>query len=279
MEKTTPWEKFNETLNTTESLIKKIKTQQINSKKEVALIREFVFVYFRELRPAILNKSIDPKPLDSYFENLQFLSSKRSLRSSYIELFKKIRKKFLEIELQKEYVSSNKLPVSKTITSMSAIENKIYETLSRLEPSMANSYMQLLSDIQDNNKFSFKGSVHELREILREVLLKLAPDDEVKNSKGFVLEKDCSKPTMRQKVIFIFNTRGSPKDEKDIALSSLIPIELGEEAIANLTRGIYTSGSTSAHGNETNKESIRGNLIQLKMYLDAILCHLLEINR
>ncbi len=215
--------------------------------------------------------------MDGYFETLQNISSKRSHRSSFTDLIKKIQKKFLELEIQKEYSASDTTPESKKNLKVSNVEIQIYKTLEKIDPAVAASYMQLLMDIDDQNKVSFKGSVHELREVLREVLARLAPDSEVEQSKGFKLDLGCNKPTMRQKVLFIFSQRGSSKDEKDIAIASVTPIELGEDAVAGLARNVYTSSSTSAH--TSSPASIRGHIVQLKMYLDAVLCHLLEINR
>jgi hypothetical protein len=275
-EKVSPWVNFSQVLKKLDVLVKKSKTQHVNSTTELAEIKSFMFVYFRELRPSILGKKLETNILDGYFETLQNLSSKRSHRTSYIDLFKKINKKFLGLEIQKEYSIADPLLENKSSFNVSDVENKIYQTLHKIDPIISASYMQMLIDVNDPNKISFKGTFHELREVLREVLARLALDTEVIQSKDFKLEINCSKPTMRQKVLFIFNQRGSSKDEKDIAIASVTPIEVGDNAVAGLTRNVYESGSTSAH---TSTASVRGHVVQLKMYLDAILCHLLEINR
>lgn len=275
--KENPWVNFSQILRKLDILLKKSRTLHVNSANELKEIKNFMFLYFRELRPLMLEKKLETETMDGYFEVLQNISSKRSLRSGYIDLLKKVQKKFLELELQNEYSIPNAKSGSAKKFIISSVENKIHQTLNRIDPTIAASYMQLLVDINEENKISFKGTVHELREVLREVLARLAPDNEVEQSKGFKLEDKCTKPTMRQKVLFIFNQRGSSKDEKDIAVASITPIELGEDAVAGLARTVYTSGSTSAHTSSVS--SIRGHVVQLKMYLDAVLCHLLEINR
>lgn len=272
-----PWVNFSQTLKRLDILLKKSRTLHVNSANELREIKNFMFLYFRELRPLILGKNLETAAMDGYFEILQNISSKRSSRSGYIDLLKKVQKKFLELELQNEYSTPDAKSEPIKNFTISSVETKIYQTLDKIDPTIAASYMQLLIDVNEDNKTSFKGTVHELREVLREVLARLAPDNEVEESKGFKLEDKCSKPTMKQKVLFIFNQRGSSKDEKDIAVASVIPIELGEDAVAGLARTVYTSGSTSAHTSSVS--SIRGHIIQLKMYLDAVLCHLLEINR
>jgi hypothetical protein len=275
--KENPWVNFDQTLKRLDILLKKSRTLHVNSANELKEIKNFMFLYFRELRPLILRKNLETTTMDGYFEVLQNNSAKRSFRSNYVDLFKKIQKKFLELELQNEYSTPDAKGEQVKNSTISSVENKIHQTLSKIDSTIAASYMQLLMDINDESKISFKGTVHELREVLREVLARLAPDNEAEKSKGFKLEDKCIKPTMKQKVLFIFNQRGSSKDEKDIALASVTPIELGENAVAGLARTVYTSGSTSAHTSSVS--SIRGHIIQLKMYLDAVLCHLLEINR
>jgi hypothetical protein len=242
-DKDSPWVNFPRSLKKLDILIKKSSTQHVNSVDELAEIKNFLFYYFREFRPCVLEKKLETVVLDGYFETLQTLSSKRSFRLSYIDLFKKIHKKFLELEIQKEYTASDD-NFQKQVLVVSDVENKIYITLGKIDPAIAASYMQLLVDINDQSKVSFKGTVHELREVLREVLARLAPDMAVEQEKGFKLEPDCNKPTMRQKVLFIFKQRGASKDEKDIALASITPIELGENAVAGLTRTVYTSRRT-----------------------------------
>ena len=74
---------------------------------------------------------------------------------------------------------------------------------------------QLLSalelDLRSPNRMSYRGPATDLRECLREVLDHLAPDDAVTSGSGFVLEKDRTSPTMKQKVRFILRSRGLGK--------------------------------------------------------------------
>jgi len=61
-------------------------------------------------------------------------------------------------------------------------------------PSAALSYRQALVDISDIRRQSFRGPAAELRAAMREVVDKLAPDEDVMVADGFKLEKDRTEP-------------------------------------------------------------------------------------
>ena len=127
-------------------------------------------------------------------------------------------------------------------------------------PSIA-SYERALRDItQAGTRISWRGTAAELRETLREVLNHLAPDEQVMASPGFQPEEGQSKPTQKQKVMFILKARGS---------SSLVI----NGAVASLTRSTYQTASASTHVGADAKE-----IKNIKRYIDALLAELLEIS-
>ena len=133
---------------------------------------------------------------------------------------------------------------------------------------MALSYQQVLIDISEQ-RLSYKGTAAEQREILREVLDYLAPDSEVIALPGFKLEKDRTVPTMKQKVRFILKKRNKSQSAIEVPENATLIIE---ESIAKLARATYNRGSLSTH-TETEKNEV----LNLKRYLDSVLCELLEI--
>jgi hypothetical protein len=116
---------------------------------------------------------------------------------------------------------------------------------------------------------SFRGAAHELREAVREVLDQLAPDEKVINAPGFKFEKDRTKPTMKQKVRFIF------KNQQRSSTASG-PAEIAADGIAEITasmaRSTYDRGSISAHTEQTKAE-----VLKVKRYVDAVLHDILEV--
>ena len=79
---------------------------------------------------------------------------------------------------------------------------------------------QLASQFPEHNfipsdRISYKGTIAELREILREVLDYLAPDKEVIATPGFKLEKDRFTPTMKQRVRHVLRSRKKSEASTD----------------------------------------------------------------
>jgi hypothetical protein len=125
-------------------------------------------------------------------------------------------------------------------------------------------------DLADPERVSFRGTAAEMREVFREVLDHLAPDTDVMSKPEFRLEQDCTRPTTKQKVLFILVSRGKPKGAlrapEDTA--SLI-----ENILGSLARSTYERASLSTHVSFPREE-----VLQLKMYVDTMLCELLEIH-
>jgi hypothetical protein len=163
----------------------------------------------------------------------------------------------------------NSIEVAGSPIRHSDTEQKILSALTNRLPSAALSYRQALFDLSDAERVSFRGTAHELREAVREVLDQLAPDEKVLNSVGFKLERDRTKPTMKQKVRFIFRDRkrnpaesGPPEDAADAIA----------ETIASMARSTYERGSMSAHTQRTKEEVLR-----VKRYVEAVLHDILGV--
>lgn len=115
------------------------------------------------------------------------------LKQAYLGHIAELRPYLLEatIDLMKAR-GSPRLVLSET-------ERAIYETLQRMLPAASTSYEQALRDISHGGRVSWRGTATELREVLREVIDHLAPDDQVVGSAGFQLEAGQKQSTQRQK--------------------------------------------------------------------------------
>src|SRR5438105_365824 len=86
-------------------------------------------------------------------------------------------------------------------------ERRIIHTLSSILPTTAASYVQCLIDLGGAPRRSYRGVAHEMREVLRETLDYLAPDRDVMAEANFKLEMGMSKPTQRQKALYVLRKR------------------------------------------------------------------------
>jgi hypothetical protein len=150
-------------------------------------------------------------------------------------------------------------------------ENLIAKTLVRIIPAAAVSYQQVVIDLADVRRRSYRGIAHELREVLRETLNYLAPDTEVMAAPGFRLDEGQEKPTQRQKALHVLRKRNLSREETS---APALTMTLVEELSARITRDAYTRGSKGAHTLSSAAE-----VRQLKMWIDAVLGELLAIHQ
>lgn len=247
--------------------IKTTKTININSKNIKDCSIELSRKYFTTIRPKmelILSDTNIFTVLDAEFQKLVSLAHGNNPRNSYMNVIKNIQIQIRQISILEitQYTTSS--------ISITTNENKIYDTIFSILPSAALSYKQGIIDLQNNeDKISYRGTATEFRESLREVLDHLAPDNEVTSDPNFKLEKDRTKPTMKQKVKYILKSRGKNKTEISTSADS---ISIIEELIGSLTRSIYDRASLSTH-TITSKEEVQ----RIKRYMDIVFLELLEL--
>jgi hypothetical protein len=252
--------------------LRRSKAVNVNTEALRDSAKRIVQAYFRKVRPELIALRIDPKVvgrLDGRMQQLLGLSNGRNKKSTYEACIAGARKDLgvtgalREMALSEQSVASH-APV------LSEIETRILGILDQLDPIAAASYRQALADLSDNTRLSYRGTANELRETLREVLDRLAPDEDVMQQPNFKLEKGQSRPTQKQKVRFILKSRGKGKTAREAPEST---VELIDELTASVARSSYQRTSFSAHAGGGLSE-----LRQLKMYVDTVLAELLEIH-
>jgi hypothetical protein len=90
-------------------------------------------------------------------------------------------------------------------------------------------------------------------------------------SAGFKLETGLNGPTMKQKMRFILRARKVGDAQRQTAEDSVAHLD---ENIAALGRSVYTRGSVDVHTGRARQE-----ILNFKMYADAVLGELLEIHK
>ena len=201
--------------------------------------------------------------VDKLIQKLLSLAAKPSPKEVYRNTLDELDTRFLEalVDLMK---------ARGTTLVLSPTERSILKTLEGMLPPSAASYQQALRDLsQSGGRVSWRGTGTELREVLRDVMDHLAPDDKVMATTGFTLEANQKGPTQRQKVRYILKARKSPSAAINVAEGSLNTVE---ESVAALARSTYQRGSVSTH-TKTGDTEVRN----LKRYVDALLAELLEV--
>src|SRR5580700_4237200 len=173
--------------------------------------------YFREVRQRLLDLGISSSQialLDAEMQQMIEIAAKVTRTATYkgsMRVLDDIRAP-LETAIEIAAITASE-PASGSLT---ATETAILKTLDQVVPTTALSYQQLLQDLNDSARVSYRGTASELREVLRELLDHLAPDAEVMKT-GIKLEQGQTKPTMKQKTVFILKARGVNETQRKTA--------------------------------------------------------------
>jgi hypothetical protein len=260
------WGSFWSNLETLRGDVRSVQGLQVGSNRIREGARSLVQTYFRELKPS-LSESIDTSRLDLDFQQLLRLANSRATKSRYMGVLRRIAREKGDLEVKRE-LQHTAAPFEPAQTP-DRRERAIVQTLESILPQRALSYRQVMLDLNDRSRLSYRGSAHELRDTLRESLDYLAHDRDVIQMPGFKLEDGRTGPTMKQKVKFVMASRGMAKHAVTTATKTA---ELIDELVGSLTRATYDRGSSSAHG-DTDENEVR----QIKQYVEVLLCELLEI--
>lgn len=262
------WDIFAINLKNLEALLRKSKVRLVRSKKEKEAAKQVVQLYFRSLRNELCELFLDTSAIDSDLQKLLGLANQASMRTTYFSLLRAISKKMADLEIQREYKIGEQLGGGVDNLILSDTEKAIIKTLGEIDPDLSLSYEQALMDISSLDRISYHGTANELREILRKVLDKFAPDEAVERFSGFKYEPGLKKPSMRQKAKFILTSRKMTSAQIKSSEESIRVIESQTDAISSLARLTYQAGSSATH-----EKAAKDSIIRLKRYVKDMLTY------
>lgn len=146
--------------------------------------------------------------------------------------------------------------------------DKIYLALHEKSESLANSYAQVKIDIASDDRLSWAGTAHEIREILATLLRILAPDDVVTSQQWYKPEPNTSGPTQKQRVTYILKSRRAGSSENNVVeqITSL------DDMVGNIVRSTYSRASDAAHRFKERQE-----VLKILRYFEAFAYDLLNL--
>jgi hypothetical protein len=227
-------------------------------------------VYFDSVRQSLVEKLGETgalQTLDKQWQAVIRLAHASKTRKVYVEILESLRLQLVELTVA---TLSNPKRATGAVVFISKEEALIAVTLEKILPNAAKAYRQGITDLGDLARVSFRGPACEFRECLREVLDHQAPDAQVMAEPGFKLDSERTGPTTKQKIRFIRRKRRT--SQLDVTEDAVDLIRL-DEAAGALTRSIQVRASGVAHAHH-ERDEVR----QLKRYVDAVLCDLLEIS-
>lgn len=242
--------------------------KQITSRPFKSAVAAFVERYFSSERVGfdVLRCVKLVRTLDAQMQDLLRCTHKNTTKSKYIRLLKQTIASLREIEVTS--VAQPGGPSAKAVPQ--GKEALVVATLRRLRPAAADSFQQGLKDLSSSDRVSWRGTVVEFRESLREVLDQLAPDKDVMSMPGYKHEKDTHGPTMKQKVMFILKSRQAPESKSKPLADNVAVVD---ELVGNMVRSVYQRASKATHVAADRKEASR-----VRDYVLLALSEILEVN-
>jgi hypothetical protein len=233
--------------------------------------KDVVQCYFRLVRQQLIDLGIDfgqIESLDAEMQGIIEIAAKVTRTAIYKKCIKTLEQLRARLEIAIEIAATT--AAAPALSPLGPTESSISKMLNKLIPTTGLSYQQVIQDLADSKRVSYRGTASELREVLRELLDHLAPDTEVILT-GIKLEQGQTKPTMKQKTVFILKARGVNETQRKTASDA---IEAVEGAVGSLARSVYNRGSLSTHIGTTRQE-----VLVFKGYAEAVLAELLEIHK
>ncbi len=240
--------------------IRAVDGAQVQSRALCEMLHALAETYFKELRGALPADS----SVDAVFSQLHELSRKKPSKQKCIDALADAKRALVSIE-----ASVLTQVNTRTSGSLTPIDERIIATLKEVRPSAAAAYAQGIKDLEAMDRVSWRGPATELREALRETLDTLAPDKDVEAMPGYKPEANTQRPTMKQKVKFIFRSRGMNSGQ--IAHSEAV-VQSVEDMVGGITRSVYTRSSISTH-----TPTSRDEVLRLHAWVRLTLCELLAL--
>lgn len=264
-------EDFIDSLSSLEKQLNRRRAMYVETNEEKNVVRAVVATWFQTFRPLfveLLRKEEHLSLIDSCLQNLLRLATENSSRYEYRSILRKTKKLFkdnLLIPLTKAYWER---PPS---TSYSDFNELVAIRLEAMDPFLRDSYEQVIADVSSDDRKSYKGTANELRELLREVLHRLAPDQAVRKQKWFKTvhpeDTDKIRPTQAERTKYILRLRGSGDSVIDAVKDY---IEAAEDRLGRVVRSTYDRANASTHTYRAKQE------VQTQLrYLNALFLELL----
>lgn len=151
--------------------------------------------------------------------------------------------------------SSIDTDISKSASPSRAERKKsnLYQALLSVSEPLAFSYTQVREDLEDDERTSWAGTAHEIREMVATMLRLLAPDHEIVVQPWYKQEPKTSGPTQKQRVRYVLQQQDAGSKRREVVEE----VDIIEAKIAGLVRATYSRASDAAHRTKGRTEAMR----------------------
>jgi hypothetical protein len=235
-------------------------------------LRSFVGAWFGQYRPefeAMLGEQESFARFDEMMQRIVHLATESPARRTVLSALRAARQEFSDSllgPLTRAHWSKapQRAPAGR--------DAEVAARLKKLERSFAESYEQVVLDLDDDGRISYRGPGAELRELLTGVLHTLAPNAEVqatswyKEARRTGARKEPT-PTRAERTRFILANRGKGSAATETAESYT---DNAEERLGRVVSATYARGSAVTHS-----AAERAEVSQVLRYVNALFLELL----
>lgn len=129
-------------------------------------------------------------------------------------------------------------------------QDEVASLLDILHRDLGAAYRQVLRDLDDESRLSYRGTANEIREVLSETIRLLAPEEDVKGQAWYRPEGGRDGPTRAQRLQFIFK-RVSLDENMSSAEEGA---ELVEQGVHNLYSRVLRRSQRATHTSQDRSE-------------------------
>lgn len=130
----------------------------------------------------------------------------------------------------------------------SSFDSGLASLLDRLERGFREKYVSAWT-IYGQEMPNYSGAVSEMRDLITQTLHKVAPDAAVEGQPGFKFEKNLTKPTRRQRVMFLFGVENREQGQAVAGDDELL--EAHSVQLAGIVSKAYANASALTHTTAT----------------------------
>jgi Predicted pPIWI-associating nuclease len=135
-----------------------------------------------------------------------------------------------------------------------AVDSNLAEMLGKLKNEMRDKYISAWA-IYSTDMPNYSGAVSEMRDTITMVLHELAPDTNVEAQPNFKFEPDLTKPTRRQRVMYIFGVKGKEQAKSVASDDELLATLASQVSVA--VASTYSNASALTHTTATRPLAYR----------------------
>lgn len=243
-------ETFRVALKNLQSTLRRSKGKTVSLEEVRTLSKSVANLWVHDISPLARLASNTESALESIDTLMDQLVS-HTLRPTKKEIYFATVRDALSIYDRQVFVHLHK-QVGSVLAGVATVgDSSITDALAKISESLVAGYQQVHKDLADENRISWRGPADEIREVLRELLESLAPDDLVKKAPWYKQEANTEGPTQAQRARYALEQRSTQSHRVSAAQETA---NLVEQSVSRLVRKTFQRANNAAHTSQDRDE-------------------------